>query len=225
MLRRAMMASNSGGGGDPHWADVTSLLHMEGANGGTTFTDQRSVSWARSASAQTNTGQAKFGASSMLVAGGGIAGPNALSSSGFGAGSFTIEGWFYATNTTTRGLFDAALASSANSIAAGWDQASATWQVYFAGSVYSSSATSITLNTWTHFALVRNGSSCVLYINGTAVVSFSSSANLAFANMNYGRYYNTTFPWVGYIDECRITKGVARYTGAFSPPVSQFPDS
>ncbi|MBB1060437.1 LamG domain-containing protein [Marilutibacter spongiae] len=222
-LRRLMMAQPTGG--DPYFGSVTSLLHMEGANGGTTFTDIKSNTWTRTASAVTSTAQAVAGSSSMFVASGNIQSTTAIGGGGVGTGNFTIEGWFRATATTARGLFHTALSGSAAGIAAGWDQTSGMWQVYFNGSVFSSSATSLTLNTWIHFALVRNGTSCVLYINGTAVVSFTSSANITAAGMTVGAYFNASFPWVGYIDEFRITKGVARYTGAFTPPSVPFPNS
>lgn len=215
-----------GGGGDPYWDDVTSLIHFDGANGGTTFTDQKPITWVRTAGAVTSTAQFKFGTASMSVSGGYVTADDALSASGFGTGDFTIEGWFYATSTATRGVFDSVLGSSAASIALGWDQGSTVWQIYFNGSVYSSSSTSITLNAWRHFAMVRSGSDLVVYINGVATISVTgATANLSYTDMNYGAYFNGSFPWVGYIDECRITKGVARYTADFTPPSAPFPNS
>lgn len=209
-------------GADPNYSNVTSLLHMEGANGGTTFTDEKSITWDRFAGLPTtSTAQFKFGSSSM--SGSFIRGTNALGVGGFGTGNFTIEGWFYATSTTTRGLFDALAGSTSATIAAGWDQSTTHWQVYFSGTVYSSANTSITLNTWQHFALVRNGTACVLYIGGVALVSFTSAANVTFPDLRYALYYNSSFPWVGYMDECRVTRGVARYTAAFTPPTAAFP--
>ena len=224
-IQQLMSSFGPTGPTDPFWTSVTSLTHMEGANGGTTFIDQKPISWTRTPSSVTSTAQFKFGSASMLVSGGMINSTTALSASGFGTGDFTIEGWFYATATTTRGLFDARLISSPATIAAGWDQANTRWQIYFDGTIYNSSATSITLNTWQHFALVRNGTSCVFYVGGVSIIAFSSGANVTFPQLNYGRYYNNSFPWVGYIDECRVTKGVARYTSAFSPPTAAFPDS
>lgn len=216
-----------GGGGptDPYWANVTSLLHMEGANLGTTFTDQKANAWTRQPNAVTSTSVFKFGSSSMFVSGGRISSTTAIGVGGFGTGDFTIEGWFYANATSARGLFDAVLGSTASSVAVGWDQASLKWQVYFAGTVYSSAVTTLTLSTQTHFALVRLGTACVLYIDGVATVSFTSGNNVNYAGMTIGAYFSTTFAWVGFIDEFRITKGVARYTAAFAPPTAQFPDS
>ena len=38
-----------------------------------------------------------------------------------------------------------------------------------------------------------------------------------------GQGTNGTYDYVGYIDELRITKGIARYTSTFSVPTASFP--
>lgn len=212
------------GTGDPYWGNVTSLLHMEGANGGTTFTDQIANTWTRVASTVTSTAQFKFGASSMLVASGRIASTTPMGVGGVGTGDFTIEGWFYATATTARGLFDTLANATSNGIALGWNQAGGTWQIYFNGTTYLSSSTSLTLNTWVHFALVRSGTTVQLFVNGVSIASFTQASNMTAATLFIGQYFNSSFPWLGYIDEFRVTKGVARYTAGFTPPSAPFPN-
>ena len=39
------------------------------------------------------------------------------------------------------------------------------------------------------------------------------------------RDISTTQDFLGWIDELRITKGIARYTSGFTPPSEAFPDS
>jgi len=43
--------------------------------------------------------------------------------------------------------------------------------------------------------------------------------------LSIGGYYNTSYLYQGYLDELRITKGVARYTSNFTPQTSEFPNS
>jgi hypothetical protein len=84
-------------------------------------------------------------------------------------------------------------------------------------------------NIWRHIALVRTGTSTnqvTLYIDGINVVSATSAANITANNiivggLNWAGSYNMQ----GYIDELRITKGVARYTGNFTPQTSAFPNN
>jgi hypothetical protein len=85
---------------------------------------------------------------------------------------------------------------------------------------------SIRDDVWHHIAIVRNGSAWACYVDGTsrATGTFSggisniSSGPRIGADQNYGRYF------AGYIDEIRITKGVARYTTNFTPSTTAFPN-
>ena len=80
---------------DPHWANVVSLLHMDGVNGGTSISDSTGRIWTRAGTgAALSNEQAKFGPTSLK---------NTNSSSDFNAAAgiltatdlFTVEGWFY----------------------------------------------------------------------------------------------------------------------------------
>jgi hypothetical protein len=86
---------------------------------------------------------------------------------------------------------------------------------------------SIRDDVWHHIAIVRNGSAWTCYVDGTsrATGTFSggisniSSGPRIGADEFYGRYFQ------GYIDEVRVTKGIARYTSNFTPSTTQFLDS
>lgn len=80
--------------------------------------------------------------------------------------------------------------------------------------------------TWRHIAVVRNGTTAKIYIDGTERASGIWANNLTANNLFLGAYYNgtTTNTMNGYMDELRITRGVARYTTNFTPPSSEFPN-
>jgi hypothetical protein len=83
------------------------------------------------------------------------------------------------------------------------------------------SAGTITANVWQHVAATRSGNSWRLFINGTQVGS--TGTNSTSYSAQYGccigtSYYNEYY--AGYIDDIRVTKGVARYTATFTPPTS-----
>jgi hypothetical protein len=86
-------------------------------------------------------------------------------------------------------------------------------------------AGTITLNTWTHVAWTRSGSSNRLFINGTQVGSTTTDATNYTSTASFiGASQSGTLPFAGYIDDLRITKGYARYTSNFTPPSSAFKD-
>ena len=88
-----------------------------------------------------------------------------------------------------------------------------------------SSSSSVPIDTWTHLAASRGGGTVRLFIDGVVVssgvlpVNLSDAATLiGYRNASYNGYLN------GYIDDLRITKGVARYTANFTPPTAAFPN-
>lgn len=87
-------------------------------------------------------------------------------------------------------------------------------------------ATTISTNTWTHVAVVRNSNTFTLYINGTNDGSTSSSDPILQSDFAIGALSNSgAYDLLGYIDEVRISD-TARYTGNFTAPTSAFePDN
>ncbi len=170
--------------------------------------------------AQISTSVTKFGTGSMYFDGTGdyLKGPsNSLVS--WTSENFTIEGWInfiVGSNWTTveKGL-DWGLLADANR-----------W-------VYKSNQTNVfviswapSLNTWYHFACVRNGSTTTMYINGSSIgsgTSVNAASTTAPITVGYSLGFNG-YALNGYIDDLRITKGVARYTANFTPPTQAFFD-
>jgi hypothetical protein len=94
-----------------------------------------------------------------------------------------------------------------------------TWYANYSGN------TNILVNQWVHIAYVKIGTTAYLYINGVLDTSITVPATLASddgfsANADYGtigRYSGGQY-YAGYIDEFRISKGIARWTESFVPP-------
>jgi hypothetical protein len=88
------------------------------------------------------------------------------------------------------------------------------------------SSTTVSLNTWTHIAITRSGSTWRCFVNGTleatatAAVTLYTGTGLISSGANPVGDNSLT----GYIDELRITKGYARYTATFTPPTAAFPN-
>jgi hypothetical protein len=78
---------------------------------------------------------------------------------------------------------------------------------------------------WNHVAIIRSGSGVKLFVNGnqsgstwTTSQDFSSGGS-AGIDLGYNSA-NSVARYVGYIDDFRITKGIARYTSSFTPPTT-----
>ena len=144
----------------------------------------------------------------------------------FGTGNFTIECWVYRLDTPARGVVQISstaggLSTSDLGLAIGSDTGSV-WRIYCNGAGYNSTVTYST-NTWYHVALVRNSGTTRLYVDGTSVISQSDTTNYTGGNICIGGFYSTSFLMYGYIDDFRVTRGIARYTATFIPPPVALP--
>jgi hypothetical protein len=226
---------------DPSFANVVLLLHCDGTNGSTTITDSSSRVHVPNATLNSSltTAQQKFGTASW----GNSASNGAIQyvddpDWDFGAGQFTVEAWIRSTGTISgqQYIFSQFRNSSSTNQA---------WAVRFNGAaapgyldfvyttngsteVYVSGAYLPPTNTWTHLAVDRDASNVVrLYADGVVKGSGTAAATI----------FNSTRPlhigndalqgtgFIGQIDDVRITKGVGRYGGAFTPPTAAFPNS
>lgn len=218
--------------GDLYWDNVSSLLHFDGADGSTTFTDQKGVIWTPASNAQIDTALSKFGGASGLFDG--VADnikAGASTAFGFGSGDYTVEGWLYQANQTVdRCIFDnrdevtegIAIYASAS----GADKDRRLILANNAAIIAGTATTQFPINTWTHWAVCRASGTVRGFISGVEVWSVVDSRTLAStASVTIGANYATGQEFVGSLDEIRITKGVARYTANFTPPDAPFPDT
>ena len=222
-------------GGDVNYNDVSLLLLMNGANGSTVFTDSSNSSLSNSfLGVNISTAESKFGGSSAYFDGGDYL---QMSSSGFdfGTGDFTIEFW--------QKLNSASIAvNNQYGILQTSDQAGGFKTSYtsgilvafgvngngsitsnVAGTSITSSAGVLTADSWEHIAITRYSGTVEVFVNGAQVATGSASSAISGENLVIGGYYNTSYTSNGYVDNFRITKGVARYTSNFSVPTAAFP--
>lgn len=216
---------------DPYWDSVSLLLHMNGANASTTFTDSSKNNFTATVNgnAQISTAQSKFGGASGLFDGTGDY--LSLSSSSlfdiFG-GDMTIECWIYSQNNSSNKSIIELFIDANQRGSLGLVSGSLTFYSQNnssnGGTRISTSAPS--LNTWAHVALVKSGSTFALYLDGiSAGTSTTSIYPTGSLTCRVGAYYTAGFEYQGHIDDLRITKGVARYTANFTPPTAPFPDA
>ena len=89
---------------------------------------------------------------------------------------------------------------------------------------------SIALNEWCHLAWSHDGTTLRVFKDGVEVGDTTWGTQGAFGsagNLWVGKFLDYTeidHDARGYIDDLRITKGVARYTANFTPPTAPFPN-
>jgi len=179
--------------------------------------------------AQISTTQSKFGGSSMYFAGTSndfVRVPpsrffNQLYST---TQSFTIEFWIY---LTAYGNPSTPFCTGITNGATGYrvdisNTGTVTWISNGAGTAATSS---VSLNTWTYFAFVWDGSKIYLYKNGTLAntggTTTSWTNNSDQLNIGKAGISSFEYPITGYIDDFRITTGVAR--SITTSPTTAFP--
>jgi hypothetical protein len=143
----------------------------------------------------------------------------------FGATPFTIEGWIYPNVIQTSGIIgNFQLNQNGWRIILGSTGIISYYQSN-GGDAYGTSAIAIKAHSWNHFALVGNGTTIRIYVNGEQgnVTCVQSSGITSGGVLRIGRNSDTSggITWVfnGMISNLRIVKGTAVYTASnFVPP-------
>ena len=211
-------------GKDPYWTSVATLLHFDGANGSTTFTDQKGKTYSAVGNAQLSTAQSKFGGSSLLLDGTGdcITTPDHADFA-FGSGDFCIE--MFVRPVSVSGFTILAIKRNTNSgfspFVVANNNGSLNILLSSSGSSWDFNVTSavvLSVNTWARVAVLRR-SGMVYGIVDNAVVTTSPFSASLYSNSDkfcLGANGDGTVAYNGYMDAVRVTKGVARY---MQPPV------
>jgi hypothetical protein len=177
--------------------------------------------------AQISTSVKKYGSASMYFDGSGdwlqaAGSPNP--NRAFGTGDFTVEMWVYPTqlnSSTDYNLIDFRSGGTTTGFRIGINGSTIPF-VAAVGGILNGSFTFST-NTWYHFAVTRSSGTLTIWINGTSAGSNTTTTNFTDSYLLIGSSAASNIgPYFGYIDDLRITKGVARYTTTFTPPIEPF---
>lgn len=211
-----------GGAADPFAPLVVALLRFNGANGSTSYVDNKGNSWANFGApydgAAISTARSKWGGSSLRQSG-----PSVVSCTSFGAGmtlasDFTMEGW----------LFMPASPPGSNTLAY--------WSTPSGDIIVSASSSSIVLkyggdstipitpggsltNRWLHWFVGRQGGTKYVGADGLIQSSATSSSLAAPTAIFLGGISDAEYN----LDDFRVTNGACRYTGAtYEVPTAEF---
>jgi hypothetical protein len=220
---------------DPDFENVVLLLKGDGADASTTIRDSSKTPKVITVfgNARIRTAQSKFGGSSLYFDGNGdsVRTPWTVDFA-ISSGDFTLETWvkFDVLNTGTWHNLISTWSDSAPSGQKGWRLLASGdngGRIFFANEGDQLDATNaVSVGPWFHIAVTRHAGTGRMFIDG---VLKSEIANMQFSdapglpNVLIGvTDINSAWPLNGYLDDLRITKGVARYTANFTPPTSAF---
>lgn len=208
------------------------MISGEGVDASTSIIDETGKTVTAVGTAQIDTAQYKFGQSSILFDGNSDYLTLVDSADwNFGSGDFTIDCWvrFNALPTTgnratvfnqNQSATDFSLLRLVNSSDVYY------WQFTF----YVANVQMVNLfpvvtpaiNTWYHIAVVRSGNVWTMYLDGTSIATTTDSTTYpdyaGTVYLGYGATYSGEY-LNGWLDDIRITKGLARWTSAFTPPL------
>lgn len=220
---------------DPFFPDVSLLLHMDGTNGSTLFPDAslNAFTVTRIGGVAVDTGTKEFGTGSASFNGTtGILTVPALASGPLdlvtGNPDSTVEFWMNAGGQP----------SGQSHVLTLINGTTAMYDVFFnsgvqelvvqvrAATAASTPALAIPLNTWTAIAIVMNASVMTIFVNGVAVGSPTFvNPGIALTDTVFEiSGFSGASLYAGFIDELRVTKGLARYTSNYTP-AGPFPNS
>lgn len=222
---------------DPYFSSVVLLMHFDGSDGSASFIDVKGHTVTPQGGAQITTAQSKFGGASgsfLPTDGAYLTSPNSTDWDLTSVDS-TVELWFYP-KTIMPPLTSMVLLSQSEKTNDG------VWgiQQHLSGidcqnnggaNDISTPQGVVVANAWQFLAVVHEAQSnkTHVFINGAKQVLgmvnfYTASTNPLYIGLNNQKSFDTQYGWAGYIDELRITKGVARYTSDFVPPSGPFPD-
>ena len=210
------------------------MLHCDGANDGTTFTDSTFSPKTVTVVGNTHTDTAvkKFGTAAAEFDGttDKLTVASTADFNPFGV-DFTVDFWLNVDSFAHQ--YDWLIGNSQHD-PSGWniqiEQSGgkinflvgngSSWEI---NTVASATGYAISTDTWYHIALVKNDTLWIMYVDGTSRASGSAVGHDYTALLEMG---GSTL-WAGrdfdgYMDEVRISKGVARWTANFTPPTAAY---
>jgi len=217
--------------GDVYFPQTKLLLPFDGTNGATTTSDlsnsNHTVTFG--GNAEISTAQSKFGGSSLSLDGSSYLSIPTSSSWTVGSSDYSADMWI----KTTDGVADLVSAFQQAAPNNGWifgigfsTVTDGKLAFYNASSSYElfSGTAFVNDGEWHHVAFTKSGTTLRLFVDGaldatgtTTITSTNSGEAILIGmdnNASPSRHYS------GYLDELRISQGIARWTAAFTPPTS-----
>lgn len=218
---------------DPYFANVVTLLHLDGTHGSTTFTDVKGKTYTPPGTATLSTAAPRFGSAALDASStGGRIETSSHTDFNMGTGDFTFDLWWSPTDAYTGGvyptLFNYGYVSAGGLLVQASTPTSGAFVFYLGGVAVCTESSGVTSGSGFHFyEFNRTGTTVRIFRDGVQTASGTSSASITSAtNLEVGGAFNGGGHKAGgIIDDFRVTKGVCRNTANYTPPTSAHSDS
>lgn len=217
---------------DSQIANVSLLLNGDAVSSGS-IVDVKGKALTLAGAVAPSTAQVKYGSKSVYFNGTNsylyLTAASALFD--FGTAPFTVEYWVYPTAGAVS-TYNPAFYTHNSTGGAQWNVNNG-FRMHHANTLFASGqlnyTSAIAANVWTHVAICRVGNVITAYKNGVAngtlayTAAVGSTLNQPALGISDSANTGGREFFAGYLDDVRVTKGVARYTGTFTPPTASFP--
>jgi len=184
--------------------------------------------------AALSTLQKKFGVASLSLDGNGDYVSAAFNSLrfGFGTGDFTMETWVYLNAMPAADGWPTSWSSHMSVMGVGTPNAGdgcnmvlGATKLYLnnSDSGYFGNNHGMTTGQWYHLAITRSGNVWRAFVDGIKIGEFTNAMSAGAGSNFYIGCETGQGAWLnGYIDELRVSKGIARWTSNFTPPTAAY---
>lgn len=213
------------------------LLHCNGVDASTTFTDDNAGgsahTWTANGDAQIDTAQSKFGGASGLFDGTGdyVSTPDHADFD-LASSNFTVDLWARRSATGLMflsGQSDAGGADASISFLLNFTAGDTVRLAVNIGGAFPEVIGTTAIgadSSWHHIAGVRDGTNLRMFVDGTleaTTASVSGSVNNSAEVLSVGAAGAlTSSRYSGWVDEYRLSVGIARWTANFTPPTEEY---
>ena len=202
------------------------LIHSDTTDGSTTFTDSSSSGHTITVNGNTHheTDQEVVGDTSIYFDGTGdyLSIPDS-DDWNFGSGDMTYEFWLRPESVSGIQVLLGQYQSYSENMALYMNNGGLVWEDKHNSShsgrqVATDSTSLMSTSSWYHVAVVKNGSNAKIYVDGIerGSASFSAGTDFSAAIEIGGQDSGSAYMYTGYMDEIRVSKGIARYTQNFT---------
>jgi len=147
----------------------------------------------------------------------------------FGTGDYTVECWIHRSNASSssgsNALWSIGTVNTVGALSLFYEDNSFMLRSQGTGdAIYTNdfllTSSNFSTQQWNHFAVCRKGATVTLYVNGVAAgISTTSSRNVNTNPFIVGSInLSGLYPFFGFMQDLRVYKGVAKYTGGFDVP-------